>query len=228
MYARQTIIFILLLIITFALPSTAKGKDYVDDIFKEAEVAYSWFSGFCIHTTIGKLDFENPPLVLSGAKYYKIIDGITSMDKLRSHLLSLFSPEIVENLLSSGIDGHIYFIEKDGNLYYTLDAIGLNDYTIGERKLTIKEESDASIICKLEYKVVGDDGVIYKKEYIEYQLEKNDSDNFVFTSFTLPATKWTPYEDNPQTGDTAHMIGLIIIVTVVAVIFKINNYLFNN
>ncbi len=194
----KKIIFIMLLIITFTLPSDAKEKNYVDDIFKEAEVSYSWFSGLCLH---------------------KIIDGITSMDKLRSHLLSLFSPEIVENLLSSEIDGNKYFIEKDGDLYYTLDAIGLNDYTIGERKLTIKEESDTNIICELEYKAV-DDGVIYKTEYIEYLIEKNDSDNFVFTSFTLPASKWTYYEPNTQTGDTTNMIGLIIIATVVAVVLK--------
>lgn len=228
MYIRKAIVIILMLIMTFTLAATAKEKDNVDDIFKEAEVAYSWFTSFCIHTTIGKLDFENPPLVLDGTKYYKLIDGITNMDNLKSHLLTLFSPEVVENLLSSEIDGHKYFIEKDRNLYYTLDAIGLNDYTIGERKLTIKGEYGNSITCELEYKVVDDDGNMYKKEYIEYQLVKNDSGNYVFTSFTLPASKWTFYENNPQSDDTVSKIGFIIILAVVTVIFKRYNYLYIN
>lgn len=219
MRLQKIIIFVLLLLITFSLPASAKEYD-INEMFEEAEIAYSWFSRYCIHTTIGKLDFENPPLSYNGARYYKIKEGITKMDDLEKHLLSLFSPEIAQNLLISEFDGHKYFIEIEGILYYTLDAVALNDYTIGERKLSIISESSDSIRLELEYKVIDDDGKLHKTEYIDYSLEKNASDTFVFTSFTLPATKWNLYEKIPNTGDISYVMALIMLLPLAAVIIK--------
>lgn len=210
----KKITIILLLILCFTLYANAREDKSYEDAFAEAEIAYSWFTSYCIHSTIGTLDFEN-----NRQGYYKIKDGITDMQQLRNHLLSIFSEEIADDLLSRKIDGKSYFIEENGDLYYTLAAIGLNDYTIGERKLAIKEESGKSIILELEYRCV-DEGFTYNAETIEYLAKKDDSGKIIFTSFILPATKWTFMDSNVQTGDTNLLIYLLLVNALGLIVLK--------
>lgn len=190
--------------------------------FKEAESAYSWFTKYTGFS--GNIDFESPPIKVNGKQYYKVDDSFNSINEVKEYLLTQFSPEIVDDLLSRELEGHKLFIEKDGELYYMLSFVGQNGYRIGERNYSIKEKTDTRIVYELEYNMVEyystDDKVIYDTVYLEYVHEKNEEGKFVFTKFTLPATKWHYKVDNPNTNDTVCFVVGVLAVSFIIVLLK--------
>ena len=215
---KRVSILVLLILLMFSV--SVFGQDDFEH-FNEAERAYSWFTSYTVFS--GNIDFESPTIEIDDVLYHRVDNSFGSINEVKEYLLTLFSPEIVDDLLSREKDGSKLFIEKDGKLYYTLDVVGQNDYTIGERNFSIKEETDKKIVYELEYNMVehiNGEKVIYDTVYLEYVYEKNEEGSFVFTEFTLPVTKWHFMDINPSTDDTFSLLVSVCVISFVIVSFK--------
>ncbi len=151
--------------------------------FEKADtiVKMLWGTGLKVDENDKYTDKENN--VYYAVKY----ENINSINSLKSYLLSIFSPQIVEELMSIGFYTP-RFIETNNKLYQaSYDcSIKVLDHSIVEKDTVIEKKSDVKFVCITDKILYEDskterDGNVYKFNYV---YEKID-DKWLFTEFPI-------------------------------------------
>jgi hypothetical protein len=161
------------------IPSNEK----VNSVFKKANTVFKmlWEGGLQVDKNDEYIDKDNNI-------YYAInFENINSLNSLNNYLLSIFSPQIVDELMS--ISFYIpRFIENNNKLYQaSYDcSIKVLDHCIVEKNTVIEKKSDVKFVCTTDKILYEDgknerDGNVYKFNYV---YEKID-DKWLFTEFPI-------------------------------------------
>jgi hypothetical protein len=152
----------------------------ISEAYQKAVEAFGWFE-------LGTMpaDYEDIREA-DGYQYNRVThDRIKTYDDLRSYLLTIFTDEIVEGLLTgSGSDMRLYR-DIDGALY-TIPAGRGSDITKGEETYEIFRESDKKIVYRVTVEVYDDpfEQTVSGTEQFDFTYEYTDG-GWVFTYFEL-------------------------------------------
>lgn len=151
--------------------------------FQKANTVFKmfWETGLLVDESDKYTDKENH--IYYAVKY----ENINSLNSLKSYLLSIFSHQIVDELMSIGFYTP-RFIETNNKLYQaSYDcSIKVLDHIIAEKDTVIEKKSDIKFVCTTDKILYEDgktekDGNVYKFNYI---YEKID-DKWLFTEFPV-------------------------------------------
>lgn len=158
------------------------GVSWVDDLFEEAELLYSWFTG------CNRPRFDSGSAVQSGdAEYVRVTEsGLNCIDDLRVRLSRVFSQGIVDSLMNTVVySGAPMFCDIDGVLHYCTAMQGEVPWDIGTRIGSIVSQSDTEIIYRIEmtYEYYASS---FSSAY-DYRIVPGEDGQWRFTDFRLPA-----------------------------------------
>ena len=159
------------------LPSRPTDEEVLA-AYRAACEAYNWFA-------VKTLDaHQDEKVELDGALYAKVADErFPNMDSLRGYLKTLFSDEVVDNLLP--LDGQQY-VEINGQLYVREGARG-TDVTKGALTLSVEwplESEPVSCIVRAEVELLDAEtlSAVVGREVHEFPYQRV-GDKWVFTWF---------------------------------------------
>ena len=167
------------------------SEDQINQMYQKAKDAYLWFyyeplSYWSYVQVKSKNDTseELGPKLIDGFNYYKSKhDTITNYKQLKNYLSTLFSEEIVNDLLN-GENGKIKYVDVDKYLYGTIPET--RPYSqIGNQSYTIQKINDYRYIYNLNVEILTNDlkNIDHSENY-EYIYEFVN-DRWVFTKFHL-------------------------------------------
>lgn len=142
--------------------------------YDRAAEAWNWF-------VLGTLAGSGPDVELDGQAYRRVErPGLETMDDLRVYLGSLFSPALVERLLSR--DGPPLCREEDGVLYARAGDFG-EEPARGRRTITVERISDTAYQLNASVETLGaDSGAVTGVECFSFPYRLVDG-RWVFTDF---------------------------------------------
>jgi hypothetical protein len=151
----------------------------VERAYKEAGEAYAWF-------TLKSMPCDETDTVeYDGHRYLRVMhDTIRSLDDLRAYLNTLFSEEIVAQLLGDGEEFRQYR-DFDGKLYVVPADRG-TDITKGRAEGKVAYESPTQIRYDVTVELLNpEDGFsVTGTETHEFLYEYRDGGRWVFTAFS--------------------------------------------
>lgn len=141
----------------------------INDIYDEARLLFNQLSSSTLD-----LDFEQQA-VINDTLCFKVIE-FNTFDELNSHLLTIFSQDIVDNftLLEQS------HIEYEGELFGIPSDVPTNSNIGKELSRSIHQELPITIIT-VEYETL-ENGEVTGSEFFDFICESID-DNWIFTSF---------------------------------------------
>lgn len=176
-----------------SVPAPGITKAEALALYQNARAAWDWFA-------LGSLPLDAGDTCTQGRDTYHRVQGFPTLADLRAHLLTLFSPDLADHLLTA----YQPLLEKDGNLYAIPAQRGSSIYA-GEESVQVFLPSPADAA---QY---GYDGHIYATTAVLDQSDLStvlynkrhdwffvwNGEHYVFTSFG-------PWDDvDPQKYDNA-------------------------
>ena len=155
---------------TISLPSI---EDVKEAYYKSYE-AFTWFG-------LTTLPADSSTKEVNGTIYNKVDhEIIKTYADLENYLNSLFTKDIVQEMLSNKSTG---YIDIEGELYTILADRGTDIYK-GKETLEVQQINDKKYICTVEVELLGEDFTVTGYETHEYSYELIDG-QWLFTNFYL-------------------------------------------
>lgn len=154
--------------------------------FNEAEIAYSWFTGY------GEIDFkgEEYTIEFNNQKYYEVDQNdIVTMNDLKDYLSKYFDDKTVDELMNLKADlygEYDIFIDYEGKLYALGGYVHQISYTFAEKEFKIIKDNDSKYIISVDIKCRGVINSPEKSISYDYIYEKLNN-KWIFTNYQLPA-----------------------------------------
>lgn len=209
---------------------TASAADEFDfeTVFKKAETAAGWFTGYSSEGTSGKPipDGVERQIVLSDGTDYELMQcGYNTKAEMEAYLHTMFSDDIVKAIVErKTAEGHLVVDEFDGYLYKRGGYIGLIALDSGEYSFSQISDTDTKKVYRMTYIANNNDGKICCEQVYDYTVEY-DGQNWKFTNFIIPCSLYH-YEDrcpnNPKTGECEMVISIALcaVSAAIAIAFK--------
>lgn len=144
--------------------------------YDRAVTAFGWFR-------LAPLPCGGDPVLVDGTFYQKVDrPGTATMVELKTTLRSLFSDQVVEQLLKEG-EGLPLYREIDGALY-ARSFTGRTDPHKGVVEASVEQTAPDTCVVNVSVELLGTDGSVTGMEYDAFPYRYVD-DRWVFTDFRL-------------------------------------------
>ncbi|HBB29060.1 MAG TPA: VWA domain-containing protein [Clostridiales bacterium] len=152
-------------------------------IFNEAEIAYSWFTGY------GEIGLNNKSIKIDKNKYVEVKhDNIVTKNDLKDYISIYFDEKTVDELINTKIDEkYNLFIDFEGKLDCFGVYVAQINYADAKKEFKIIKNNDNKNTITVDIKCKVIMASPEKSISYNYVYEKLDNNKWVFTNYQLPA-----------------------------------------